>query len=171
MAGNYAITVMAHEVAQMPAEGEEFDWLRDHYAHQLAVQIRELGKQFHQIAKDDPRDPTLERLHKQLEAAERKMQNVEKLLADDPDEWVFDLQPDRLNILPLWGARLAQRAIAADRRQTNLSERDATGRGIAMQLPRYQPGQGRFLKSGFAVPAAKQTDSRLPVSPLGLEKS
>jgi Rad3-related DNA helicase len=108
VAGNYAITIMAHEVAQLPAEGAEFDWLGDHYAHQLAIQIRELEKQFHQIAKDDPRDPALERLHKQSETAKRKLQNLEKLLADDPDEWVFDSQPDRLNILPLWGAKLAQ---------------------------------------------------------------
>lgn len=108
ISGAYSISILPHQVKHMPAGGDELEWLRECYLEWLRTDIRELEEEFDWLSQKDPYDPDLGKLFKKLEAAQRKQQNIMQLLADDPDDWVFDLQPDRLNILPLWGKQQAQ---------------------------------------------------------------
>jgi ATP-dependent DNA helicase DinG len=107
VANGYEIQIMGRDVRHFPTEGDELEWLKNCYAGWVADQIAELEVQF-QDASHNPADPHLAWISKRLDAAERKAQNLSRLLADDPNEWVFDLQYDRLNILPVWGARFAK---------------------------------------------------------------
>jgi ATP-dependent DNA helicase DinG len=104
----YEIQILSRDVEYFPDEGGELEWIQYHYSDWLGKQIRELDEEFQDLSLTDPHDPDLNRLFKKLESAQRKYQNLEKFLQDDPKDWVFDLQEDRLKILPIWGKKLAQ---------------------------------------------------------------
>lgn len=111
ISGAYSIPIMAYQVRHMPTEGDELEWLRECYLEWLRTDIRELEEEFNWLSQKDPHDPELAKLFKRLEASQRKLQNIMRLLADDPEDWVFDLQADRLNILPLWAKDFAQQLL------------------------------------------------------------
>jgi ATP-dependent DNA helicase DinG len=152
VAGNYSIPILARDVAQMPSEGAELEWLRDWYSHELEVQICELEEEFQHAADNDLYDPALGHLFKRLEAAERKLQNLSKLLADDPNEWVFDLQPDRLNILPLWGAKLASELLPRIGRKRIYLSATLPGAELQMRYLGIDPAKAAFLSLDSPFP-------------------
>jgi ATP-dependent DNA helicase DinG len=105
IAGSYSISIPHYNVSHLPDEGCEIEWLQECYAPELTAQVRNLEEQ---LEDTDREDPELGRTVKQLEAQNRRLHNISKLLEDDSSEWIFDHQSDQLNILPLWGKRLAQ---------------------------------------------------------------
>jgi Rad3-related DNA helicase len=111
VAGGYSFNVFQDEVEFFPAEGAEYGWLKQHYAFWLGVQIRELQEQLNEDARRmdfaKMSDQELQRLCRKLERAEAKQTNLQYILQDDPDNWIFDQQPDRLNISPLWATDFA----------------------------------------------------------------
>jgi Rad3-related DNA helicase len=111
VADGYSFNIFQDEVEFFPTEGSEPNWLKQHYAFWLDVQIRELQEELDEntqrmnFAKLS--DPELQRLCRKLERAEAKQKNLHRILQDDPDNWIFDQQPDRLSISPLWATPLA----------------------------------------------------------------
>ncbi len=160
IANTYSIQIMRYSVPHMPSEGGEMGWLREHYVHHLSVQICELEEEIHATEEDDPE---LERIVRKFEAAGRRLQNLLKLLSDDPCEWVFDHQPDRLNILPLWGKRLAQELLPRiGHKRVYLS---ATLAGAELQA-RYlgiDPGKAAFLSLPSPFPVQNRLIYVLPL--------
>ncbi len=104
IASGYSFEIQEREVQFFPSEGNEPDWLQQNYAFWLDVQIRELEEELEQTAEEDPE---IQRICRKLERAEQKKQNLQKILADVSVNWVFDQQPDRLSISPLWATELA----------------------------------------------------------------
>jgi ATP-dependent DNA helicase DinG len=80
---------------------------RECYCKWLADQTRELEGEFNRAVAKRYTYQEVSAIFKKLESAQRKSQNIVKLLSDDTDQWLFDHQPDRLNILPLWAKKLA----------------------------------------------------------------
>ena len=78
--------------------------LETFYSFWLATQIRELEEELDHTDEDDPE---IRKICRKLERAEQKQENLGKILADVPEHWVFDQQPDRLSISPLWATDLA----------------------------------------------------------------
>lgn len=109
IAGTYSITIMANDryVRHMPTEDDELEWLRECYVKWLADQIIDLEGEFDRAVAKRYTYQEVSAIFKRLESAQRKSKNIVKLLSDDPDQWVFDHQSDRLNILPLWAKKLA----------------------------------------------------------------
>jgi Rad3-related DNA helicase len=111
VADGYSFNIYQDEVEFFPAEGDEPDWLRQHYAFWLDVQIRELQEELDDntqrmdFAKLS--DPEIQRLCRKLERAEAKQENMHRILNDNPNNWIFDQQSDRLSISPLWATPLA----------------------------------------------------------------
>jgi Rad3-related DNA helicase len=104
ISGGYSFEIKNSEIDYFPAEGEEPAWLEQHYAFKLAVQIRELEEELDGL---NETDPEIQRICQKLERAEGKQENLRKILATDPDQWVFDQQQDRLTISPLWATHFA----------------------------------------------------------------
>jgi ATP-dependent DNA helicase DinG len=149
VAGHYSIPILAREVAELPAEGGELEWLQQYYVHALAEQIGELEEQ---LANIDRFDPGLDRLLKQLERARRQLQNLTRLLADDPGEWVFDLQPDRLNILPLWGTRLSRELLPRIGSKRIYLSATLPGAELQMKYLGIDPAKASFLSLDSPFP-------------------
>jgi ATP-dependent DNA helicase DinG len=160
IASNYSIQIIHHHVPQMPDEGGEMEWLRECYVHHLAVQICELEAEL-QAADED--DPELERIVRKFEATQRKLQNVLKLLADDPAEWVFDHQPDRLNILPLWGKRLAQELLPRIGQQRIYLSATLAGAELQSRYLGIEPGKAAFLSLPSPFPVQHRLIYVLPL--------
>jgi Rad3-related DNA helicase len=100
----YSFDIAQREIDYFPGEGGEISWLKNHYTHKLAVQIRELEEM---LAQTDENDPEIEELCKKLEQAEGKRNNLQHILSSSSEYWVFDQQPDQLRISPLWAADFA----------------------------------------------------------------
>jgi Rad3-related DNA helicase len=111
VADGYSFNIFQDEVEFWPTEGDEPTWLKQHYAFWLDAQIRELQEE---LSENTQRlnfaklsDPELQRLCRKLERAEAKQENLHRILQDDPVNWIFDQQTDRLSISPLWSTDLA----------------------------------------------------------------
>jgi Rad3-related DNA helicase len=104
IASGYSFNIHESEVEFFPSEGDEPAWLEQHYSFWLNTQIRELEEQ---LDHTDENDPEIQRICRKLERAEQKRENLQKILADDVDQWIFDQQEDRLAISPLWATNLA----------------------------------------------------------------
>ncbi len=104
IASGYSFDIQQREVEFFPTEGDEPGWLQQQYAFWLDVQIRELEEE---LDRTSEHDPEIQRICRKLERAEQKKQNLQKILADDSANWVFDQQSDRLSISPLWATDLA----------------------------------------------------------------
>jgi len=104
IASGYSFDIHESEVEFFPAEGAELSWLERFYSFWLATQIRELEQE---LDHTDGDDLEVRKTCRKLERAEQKQENLRKILADVPEHWVFDQQPDRLSISPLWATDLA----------------------------------------------------------------
>lgn len=104
IASGYSFNIHNSEVEFFPSGGDEPAWLEQHYSFWLDTQIRELEKELDQT---DENDPEIQKLCRKLERSEQKRENLQKILADDAEQWVFDQQEDRLAISPLWASSLA----------------------------------------------------------------
>jgi len=104
IADGYSLDIKTNEIDFFPGEGDEPNWLKNHYSFKLAVQIRELEEELDDLDEDDPEIQTVCR---KLERAEGKQNNLQEMLSSDPEQWVFDQQDDQLNISPLWATDLA----------------------------------------------------------------
>jgi Rad3-related DNA helicase len=104
VSSGYSFDIHENEVEFFPNEGGEPHWLQESYAFWLATKIRELAEQVDDM---EDWDPDLGRLCKKLERLEQKQGNLGTILNDNPDNWVFDQQTDRLSIVPLWASSLA----------------------------------------------------------------
>jgi ATP-dependent DNA helicase DinG len=104
IASGYSFEILDNEIEFFPAEGAERAWLEQQYSFWLAVQIRDLQEQLEQTHEQDPE---IQKICRKLERAEQKQENLRKILGDVPEHWVFDQQPDRLSISPLWATDLA----------------------------------------------------------------
>ena len=104
IASGYSFDIQDSEVKFFPPEDDEPAWLEQHYSFWLNAQIRELQDRLDRI---DEKDPEIGTICRKLERAEQKRENLQIILADDPEHWVFDQQPDRLSISPLWATDLA----------------------------------------------------------------
>jgi Rad3-related DNA helicase len=132
IASGYSFEIRNTEIDYFPDENNEPAWLKQHYAFQLDVQIRELEEELDLM---DESDPDIQSVCRKLERAEGKRQNLHQILASDPNQWVFDQQPDRLSISPLWATDLA----------ANILPRIGTKRiYLSATLPGFQH-QARYL--------------------------
>jgi Rad3-related DNA helicase len=104
IAGGYSFDIHDSEVEFFPPEGDEPAWLEQRYSVWLNAQIRELQEQ---LDRTGEKDPEIQKICRKLERAEQKRENLQKILADDPQHWIFDQQEDRLAISPLWATRFA----------------------------------------------------------------
>jgi Rad3-related DNA helicase len=104
IASGYSFDIHEREVEFFPSEGNEPAWLEQHYSVWLNTQISELQEQ---LDRSDEKDPETQKICRKLERAEQKQENLLKILADDPEHWIFDQQEDRLAISPLWATNLA----------------------------------------------------------------
>jgi Rad3-related DNA helicase len=104
IASGYSFDIKNTEVDYFPGEGDEPNWLKNHCFFKLAAQIRELEEQLDEMDEDDPE---IQKVCWKLERTEGKQQNLQQILASDPKQWVFDQQPDRLSISPLWATDFA----------------------------------------------------------------
>jgi ATP-dependent DNA helicase DinG len=157
---NYSIQITRYSVPHMPTEGGEMEWLRECYTHDLAVQICELEELLHATDEDDPE---LERIVRKFEAAGRRLQNVLKLLADDPSEWVFDHQSDRLNILPLWGRRLAQELLPRIGHKRLYLSATLAGAELQARFLGIDPDKAAFLSLPSPFPVQNRRIYVLPI--------
>ena len=104
IASGYSFDIHRSEVEFFPPEGDEPAWLEQHYSFWLNTQIRELQEQ---LDRTGEKDPEIQKICRKLERAEQKRENLQKVLVDDPQHWIFDQQEDRLAISPLWATRFA----------------------------------------------------------------
>jgi ATP-dependent DNA helicase DinG len=104
IASGYSFDIHESEVEFFPAEGGELSWLETSYSFWLATQIGQLEEELDHTDEDNPE---IQKICRKLERAEQKQQNLGKILADVPEHWVFNQQPDRLSISPLWATDLA----------------------------------------------------------------
>jgi Rad3-related DNA helicase len=111
VADGYSISIFQDEVEFFPAEGDEPGWLQQHYAFWLDIRIRELQEELNDNAQRmnfaKLSDPEIQRICRKLERAEGKKENLQRILNDNPENWIFDQQSDRLNIAPLWASSFA----------------------------------------------------------------
>ena len=68
----------------MPTEDDEVEWLRECYFKWLSDQIRELEIKFNCAVAKRYTYQEVSAIFKKLESAQRKSQNIVKLLLDDP---------------------------------------------------------------------------------------
>jgi ATP-dependent DNA helicase DinG len=160
IANTYSIQITRYSVPHMPSEGGEIEWLREHYVHHLSVQICELEEELHATDEDDPK---LERIVRKFEAAGRRLQNVLKLLADDPSEWVFDHQSDRLNILPLWGRRLAQELLPRIGHKRLYLSATLAGAELQARYLGIEPSRAAFLSLPSPFPVQNRLIYVMPL--------
>jgi ATP-dependent DNA helicase DinG len=109
IADRYSITIMANDrhVRNMPTEGDELEWVQECYVGWLSCQIGELEEEFDRAVRRKVTYQEISAIFKKLETARRKSQNIVKLLSGDSEQWVFDLKPEKLDILPIWAKQLA----------------------------------------------------------------
>jgi ATP-dependent DNA helicase DinG len=108
VAKGYSFNVWESEVQFFPMEGDEPSWLEQYYSHWLAVQIRELQEKLdEEVNRKIVDHDAVAKLCWRLERAEQKRSNLDKILADDPQNWIFDQQLDRLVVSPLWASSFA----------------------------------------------------------------
>jgi Rad3-related DNA helicase len=104
IASGYSFDIHDNEVEFFPTEGAELSWLERFYSFWLATQIRQLEEE---LERTDEEGSEIQKICRKLERAEQKQENLGNILADVPEHWVFDQQPDRLSISPLWATDLA----------------------------------------------------------------
>ena len=111
IADGYSLNIFQDEVKFFPPEDGEPGWLSQYYVHWLDTRIREhqeeLDENTQRMSFAQLSDLEIQRLCRKLERAEAKMKNLIRILNDDPGNWIFDQQPDRLSISPLWATPLA----------------------------------------------------------------
>jgi Rad3-related DNA helicase len=167
IADGYSFNIFPDEVEFFPAEGGEPNWLKEPYAFWLDIQIRKLQEELDDntqrmnFAKLS--DPEIQRLCRKLERAEAKKTNLNRLLKDEPENWIFDQQADRLSISPLWATPLA--ATLLPRIGSSRIYFSATLPGFEHQA-RYlgiDPNKAKFLRLSSPFDVARRLIHICPV--------
>lgn len=157
---SYSFTIFVDEIEYWPDEDREPAWLAGHYSFRLDVRIREVEELLYRM-KDE--DPDLERLTEKFETLKRKKQNLQKLLLDDPQEWVFDQQPDRLRISPLWATNVAPALLSRIGQKRVYMSATLPGLKLQAQLLGIDPAKARFLSLDSPFPVQNRLIHVIPI--------
>jgi ATP-dependent DNA helicase DinG len=155
IADNHKIEIFSRSITEMPSVGGELEWLREYYLHHLSAEICELDQKLLDTEEED--DQELARLVARLDSAGRKLQNIVRLLGDDPREWAFDHQHSKLIILPVWAKRLAQELLPRIGRKRIYLSATLTDPERQMKYLGIDPAKATFI----SLPSPFQVENRL----------
>jgi ATP-dependent DNA helicase DinG len=108
ISGLYEVTIDCSLIAEGPAVGQEFAWLKAIYLPTLNKRIAAL-----QIAIDRPGAPTTDvmNLTSRLAKCTNEAANIGVIISTPEDEWVISRPPGSIKVQPLWSTRVAPKLL------------------------------------------------------------